>query len=141
MMNLKPYKILWWSIPVIFILIFIGLDSAFDLQLHDTYFVFTSLHIAILFALILGILGGIYWFLKHHKLIDVLSLILSIVTSLTLMGMTIIAILQTLYRTNNFEIFKTLNSIGVVFILILLLVQILLFVNITIGLFKGKKAS
>lgn len=138
-MNIQAYKILWWAIPLICLPITLGPNSAFDLQLHDTYFVFASWHIAVFFSLILGLLGGVYWILKPYKLIQILSIIHSIGSSLTLIGIATISILQTFYRSNNFELFRQLNSIGIILILIFLIVQIILITNVLIGLVSGKR--
>jgi len=37
MQNLKPYKILWWTIPVLFTLFTFTGNITADLQWHDTY--------------------------------------------------------------------------------------------------------
>jgi heme/copper-type cytochrome/quinol oxidase subunit 1 len=66
--------------PLLFLSITLGTDSAFDLQLHDTYFVLPLGNVTILFTFILGILGGAYWILKPYKLIPILSIIHSVGT-------------------------------------------------------------
>ena len=137
-MIIKAYKILWWTIPLIFLPIALGTDGAFDLQLHDTYFVFATWHVAILFTLILGLLGGVYWTLRSYKLNLILSIIHSLGTSLSLTGISIVAILQTIYRSNNFELFRNLNSIGAILILIFTSIQIIFIANVLVGLTKGK---
>ncbi len=138
-MHLKAYKILWWTIPLIFIQITLGTESTFDLQLHDTYFVFSSWHITILFSLILGLLGGLYWILKSFKLVQFLSIIHAVGTSLSLIGIALIAILQTIYRSNHLELFTQLNSIGIIAILIFLIIQIIFIINIVVCLIREKR--
>lgn len=140
-MRIQAYKILWWTIPLIFLPIALGRDSALDIQRHDTYFIFAAWHVAILFTLILGILGGFYWMLKQYKLSQILSIIHSVGTSLSLLGISIIAILQTLYRNNNFEQFGNLLSIGAILIMVFLSIQIIFIANVLIGLIRGKKLN
>jgi len=134
----KAYTILGYSIPLIFVLPFLGKNGAFDLQLHDTYFVFSSLHIALACTTILGISGVIYWMLRDYKLIPTFSTIHSIVTPLSFIGIILIAIRHTTLGNRDLEIFKTLSSVTLILILLFIGGQLLFIINIIVGLIRGK---
>ncbi len=135
----KSYKILWGSIPVILILTLFGKEGAFDLQLHDTYLVTSTWHVAILFAFLLSLLGVIYWLLRNYKLVPGLSKIHVITTLISLIGIILISIQQTVSRAEDFELFRRINSIGIILILALIFAQLLFMTNIIVGLIRGKK--
>ncbi len=124
--------------PILFLPIAFGSDSAFDFQFHETYFVVSSVHLAIISTLFLGILGGIYWFLRKYNLKTTLSIFHAIGTSFSLIGIGLIAIIQTTYWTKDLELFRLLNLIGAIVILILIIVQIIFMANVINGLIKGK---
>ena len=138
-MRFKPYKILWWTIPIIFLPLLLGSESAFDIQLHDSYYVIDSLYLALLISAILLVVGGIYWLLKNYKLINFLSAIHYVLTTMSTFGIAIVSISQTLSRGNNMEYWKPLLSIGLILIGLLVTVQIIFVTNVIIGLFRGKK--
>ena len=139
--HVKPYYVLWWTIPLNFILTILNPDGAFDLQFHDTYFVFFSLHLAIVFSLFLGLLGGIYWLFRAYHLINILSLTHAFTTSIAMLGITLVAIFQNIYRARNYEFLNQLNSIGFLLIAILIIIQLIFIINIIIGLVKGRKEN
>ena len=138
---LKPYKILWWIIPLTFTPVILSPDGAFDLQFHDTYFVFVSLHVAIVFSLFLGFLGGIYWLLRAYHLINILSLTHAFTTSIAMLGIVLIAICQNIFRARSYKFLNLLNSIGFLLIAILIIIQLIFIINIIIGLVKGRKEN
>lgn len=55
----------------------ITINKTLDLQLHDTYFAISNLHLGIFFGVILGLLGLGYWVVNKRKgsLLKPLSLI------------------------------------------------------------------
>ena len=140
MYKLKSYKILWWTIPIIFLLFALDGNSVLNLQWHDTYFVLSALHVALILSLIPGILGVIYWKLKSSNLNTKLSLIHSIGTSLSVVGIALIFLFLELFHiTGNFELFKILNSLHAILFLIFLSLQLMFIANVIIGLSQGKK--
>lgn len=65
----KPYQVLWLSIPVFLALTLLSNADTLDLQLHDTYLIFTPFHFGLFTGLFVALLGAIYWLLRHKKLI------------------------------------------------------------------------
>ncbi len=135
----QPDRILWWTIPILSLPILYNRNSAFDLQLHSTYFIFAFWQLAILFTLILVLYGRIYRLLRSYRLIKFLSFLHSIATSGAIIGIAILTILQTSLAIDNFETFDRLNTIGIALIQFLLGVQIVFLINMAIGIFRGRK--
>lgn len=131
-MKSKYYKILWWSIPVVLILLLLNGSKPIELQIHSTYLVFSSIQLAIILSLILGVLGGLYWMFREYKLVNVLSWIHAGGTSLGILGFSIMAVFQTLFAVDN------LDAMKVNLITILVLIQFLFIVNMILGLCRGK---
>lgn len=122
-----------------FILILLCSDEgAIDMQLHDTYYVIAASHIAVLFAILLGLLGCIYWLLRRYKLVEVLTWVHTIVSIIAILGMAIISILQRKNSEKSFEDFRSINSIGTSLIVLFILVQLLLIINIVVAMMGGR---
>lgn len=137
-MKFKLHKILWWTIPIAFLPLVFGAKSAFDLQYHDTYYICASWLVAAVCTIILGLSGGIYWILRTYQLLPSLKVIHVIGTSFAVIGITIISILQNMYRPGNLDLMIKMNSIALILILIFLGVQIIFIGNVLIGLIQGK---
>lgn len=139
MASIKPYQILWGAIPMIFLTIAITPDKSFDLQLHDTYFVIPSIHMALLISIYLILIGSIYWLVREYKTIRILDTIHSIVTSFGLFAISIIVFAQTIKPENAIRGFTILNSIAMVILALLIFVQIIFIINLIIGIIRGKQ--
>ena len=101
--NRKPYKVIWFSIPLVVILSMFKVDSSLDVHLHNTYYVVHSIHIGIILSVMLGIIGLIYWILRNVKLINWLTTIHTVNTTLTFC---IIALICSIYsKGSDFEYF------------------------------------
>jgi len=61
---------LWWTIPFTFILILLGADASFDLQVHDSYFLIASIHNVIICTSIIVTLGAIYWAARDTRQVN-----------------------------------------------------------------------
>jgi heme/copper-type cytochrome/quinol oxidase subunit 1 len=70
-----PYRWLWASMPVFLLIVLLSTQRSVDIQMHDTYFVTSLLQLAIVAALLCGLLGGIYWLARRRQLITSLTVI------------------------------------------------------------------
>lgn len=123
-------------------------NTAIDLQLHDTYFVIAPLHISFLMSFILGIWAIIYYMstrIIKKKLNLTLGEIhfwttfygvLFIQISMQLIGMSTFP-----GRYYGFYNFRLLNSSITILALILLMSQLVYFVNLFYSLAKGQKVN
>lgn len=64
-----PHKAIWSVIPVFLMIGFFFSYRTMDIQFHDTYFVFSSFVLGLIFSTILLIIGFIYWHHREKKLI------------------------------------------------------------------------
>lgn len=137
----KPYKTIWLANPLILGLSIIGFNSAIDIQIHDTYFVIASIYIGILFSITLGIIGFIYWLVRHKKLINWMTLshvIITISTSalFVITGLAFKKVIET-----DFDRFRTVNQILVAIILIAILSQLIFIMNLVLSLIRNKEKN
>ena len=150
-MKLKPYKILWWTIPIVILCFTFLTRDTIDIQMHDTYFVIPPHQLSILFTLILGGIGGLYWVLKDRHLNALLSSIHSIGTAVSLIVITLMLTVRNKYFEKltaedlnsiaQFEAINHINTTHSIVILVFLILQVLFLVNIGLGLIKGNKAD
>lgn len=82
----KPDTICWVAIPLLLFIGLLTITQSVNFYLHDTYFVVTGLHLAILFALILAILGLGYRLVRMAKGVLV-TLLTKVHLGMTLGGM------------------------------------------------------
>ncbi len=85
----KPHQVLWIAIPVILAITLFSKAETIDIQMHDNYLVITPFHMGLLFGGFLAFLGGIYWLLRHRKLLGGLT---ATHLALTLAGVLLLAI-------------------------------------------------
>ena len=60
LINAKPHFFLWLSIPLI-LLIGFNDHETIDINIHDTYFVITGWHLAVLISFLFAVQGLVYW--------------------------------------------------------------------------------
>ena len=141
----EPYKIIWWSIPIISGISIIRWNYSIDIQMHDTYFVINSFHAGILFAIVLFIIGGIYWLVKSKKLIDSLTIVHITITIFLFLSIVIFfakpdVVKMALDQNNsNFEAWKLWNQMIIGGILVWVLSQLIFLVNLVISLIRNEE--
>lgn len=59
------YKLLWYTIPVIFMIGVIGRDQFIEINYGPTYYVFTVLHVGLALSTLIFLNGLIYYVLRH----------------------------------------------------------------------------
>ncbi len=59
----KPYLLFWTFVVVILLLSFYQDDRTLDINIHDSYFVFSQQQILISVSIFFGLTGMIYWIL------------------------------------------------------------------------------
>ncbi len=64
----KPHLIFLFSIPIIILSGLLSSNGTLDINIHDTYFVFSQNHLTILISIFFGIIGFGYWaMLKNNR--------------------------------------------------------------------------
>ena len=134
----RPEKICWFAIPVILLIGLITFNKTFDLQVHDTYFVTSNLHIEILFSLLLGLLGLGYWLVNKVKarLLKLLTWIHLVFTIGSIAVVLLLTILIDLLTEGSSEYFKLVNVSMKGALSAFILGQLIYLVNLPIGIFR-----
>ncbi len=104
----KTHIIFWLSTPILLILISSIPDSAFDLQLHDVYFLIAPFHMAIFIVYIIMLIGFIYWSLRNYRLIKWMKVTHCLLTILPIIVISILLIVH--QNLNNFVTSNLINS-------------------------------
>ncbi|WP_299190306.1 hypothetical protein [uncultured Aquimarina sp.] len=137
----KPYLLFCGIIPLLLLLSNYEADQTLDINIHDTYYVFSRQHLIILVSILFGLTGFIYWLLErfNFKTLTLLNLLHLIFT----VGIILINSMQEFlvdyflgksYYTNS----HVPNSSIWLFILIISIGQIIFVVNIFLAILKGK---
>lgn len=139
----KPHFIFWGAIIILLITNFIKKSelegSVLDINIHDTYFVVAHSHATYMACFFLAFIGLIYFTLNIFKL--VLRTWLTIAhTLITVVGTLFLMYPISLIPMKQYEGFPTmpadLNTEIILVLLLIAAVQILLLLNISIGLIK-----
>ncbi len=71
----KPYLIFWGVIPLLLFQSFYQDNQTLDINIHDTYYVFSQQQLLVLLSLFFALTGFIYWLLKnfHFKTLILLN--------------------------------------------------------------------
>ncbi|WP_405208233.1 hypothetical protein [Aquimarina sp. LLG6339-5] len=137
----KPYLLFWGIIPLLLLLSYYEADQTLDINIHDTYYVFSQQQLMILVSIFFGLTGFIYWLLErfNFKTVTLLNLLHLIFT----IGLILINSIQELladyflgksYYTNS----HVPNTSIWLFILIISIGQIIFVVNIFLAILKGR---
>ena len=133
----KPHLIFWLSIPLIMLSGFVSSIENLDINIHDTYYIFSLTDLNILISVLFAIIGLGYWIMlkANRKLSKWLNLIH---ITLTFGGILLIWILAQLFRESLME-YDFNNNLTLAIHLITFIVvfgQIIYLINIVRGLIK-----
>lgn len=138
----KPHLIFFIAIPFIILVGFLNRDTATDINLHDTYYVISHFNIALLIAIVIGILGIGYWGVQNanrilSKKMNGTHIVLTFGGLLALFVIDYIPHLST--PDSEFPLFDESPSKNLIITLIVLLIafgQIVYLVNMITSIFR-----
>ena len=107
--------------------------------MHDTYFVIASIHIGLLFSVLLGIIGLIYWLIRNKRLVNWMTAIHVTSTILTFALIILTGLIFKKVIESDFETFRTINQILFAIILYAFLSQLIFITNLILSLIKSKE--
>ena len=135
----KPHLIFFLSIPIIILFGILNRNEILDINVHDTYFVFSPIDLTILISILFGIIGIGYWIMlkANRKLSKWLNLIH---ITLTFGGILLIWILAQLFRESIMAYnFNNNLTFGIYLIaLIAIFGQLIYPINIISGIIKKR---
>jgi len=141
----KPHVIFWGAIPLLLLISFIRKiemeSSALDINIHDTYFVIAHSHFTLLVSVLIAFLGFIYFL--SNKLKIILNVWLNLIhTLITIFGTLFISYPFTIVLGEQGSRFTDRvayeNAAIVIVILILVGCQLLLLINLILGILKKR---
>ena len=137
----KPHVIFWSFVLMLLLLSFYQDDQTLDINVHDTYFVFSQQQILILISLFLGFTGLIYWIIERYGLKT--SVVLNILHLILTIGILIIngirsAIGDHFIGERYYENTYIPDSSVWIFIFIIIIGQFVFIINIILSIIKGK---
>lgn len=132
----KPHVVMWGGAVVIMLLGIFRMNVGLDIQMHDTYIVTNYLHIGIILALLLGILGLGYWMVRKTPLIRWMTSGHVIVTLLTfLLFMT--GILGVSYESYEYSYLVKIGSISVLLSVLTVIFQPIYLFNLIVSTLRN----
>lgn len=140
----KPHLVLWLSIPVLLALTLLSNAATLDLQLHDTYIIFTPFHFMLLMSFMVALLGGIYWALRHKKLVKWMTITHFTLTLAGIVLVSISVVAPHVFMPEAVDGRGLFNQQGasrliVMAMLILVLVQLVFLVNVVMAMTARKR--
>jgi len=141
----KPHIAFLGFIPLLFLIVLINRNNTHSFSIHDTYYVFSSLTLAILNSFAFGCIGIMYWLmLKNNKDLSKKLNWLHLIT--TLNGTILIVILSQFYKEIttehllSYSDFNTsLNIIIFIIVLLIVVAQLLFIINVISSLIIKNK--
>ena len=138
----KPHLIFLFSIPLIMLSGFLSSVKDLDINIHDTYYVFSLFHLNTLISIIFVVIGLGYWIMlkANRRLSKWLNLIH---IALTFGGILLIWILAQLFRESIMAYDFNSNLTLAIYLIALIAVfgQIIYPINIISGLIKNKTSG
>ena len=143
----NPHLIFLISIPIILLVGVLGGDHTIDLNVHDTYFVISNFHLALLISVVFGLISIGYWLII--KLRGQLSSWLSLVhIILTVGGFIILWIGNIIFSQSildsaipSIDGIRTQNLIIAVLLIVIIIGQLVYPINLLIGLIRRKEKT
>jgi len=83
----QPHQLFWGSTFLIWLAVLLIPTEAIDLQIHDTYFVIAYYHWAMLFTIVLGGIGFLYWFFRKKSMIRWMTIFHVLITIIPIVGL------------------------------------------------------
>lgn len=101
----QPHAIFWLLVLLMTLLGFLLGDTTFDINIHDTYYVFTLVHFSLLWAIIFFFVGTSYWAISLFKKQIYKTLItIHVIGSIFCLLCMYYSIISTLHFQNNAEL-------------------------------------
>lgn len=140
MIKHQPASVCWLLAGFTLFTGILSKDNIIDIQLHDTYFVFTNFYVGLLFALMLGVEGIGYYMIRQNnrRLVSGLNWIHLILTFLCILFLFSVSINPKSVSSNqyDFERWQILGMASIIAFLLLTFAQLVYLLNLTIGLFR-----
>ena len=143
----NPYLIFLLSIPLIMLIGILSGEADLDINVHDTYYVISYLHLAILISILFAIISIGYWIMlktnrKLSKWFNLTHIILTIGGLISLFGISILPS-DSNYDSSSliFDDLAMESLLRTLIILLMIFGQLIYIINLIIGIFRTRKTS
>lgn len=119
-----PYKLLWYTIPVIMIIALTGRNHTLDIQYHETYYIFTLPHVGFVVSGLLLLNGWMYYVLRQKTGFFTLNRIHVMLTITLSILIVLYGLFWTSWLKTDYAKFGIAHDITSVLILLLVLSQV-----------------
>lgn len=127
---------MFMSILIIFILAIVNPNEFIDIQLHDTYFVISPIHLGAILSFYLGLTGIIYWLLRKLSCVKWMTITHIIFTILACVFFQIFSLISSKFIEIDNNAIRIMYQIVTVIILFGILSQVIFVVNIFLSLIR-----
>lgn len=131
-----PYRFAWVAAPIVFVLPLLSARSIVDFQLHDTYFVSASVHLGLLLAMVLLLIGLVYWLARSLRLVSWMTATHLFLTVLFFLAIGVGIMLSSYFSLGDFRFFARINAVISVLVVAVVMSQFLFLLNLFIGLIR-----
>lgn len=136
----QPYKWFWYPIPLMLIIGLVKINSAFDLQFHDTYIVISYYHISIFFAIYYSVVGYVYWLFKEKKLFKWMTYFHWVISIFLIFALLLIDLYPYLEENSgvvfDYDYFQKVNYIVSILFMLWIFSQLIFLLNLLISLLR-----
>lgn len=136
------YKLFLIVIPFLLLFGFLNREDTLDINIHDTYYIISCLHTAVLLSLLFGIYAWGYWVIRKSRS-SVLNLIVKLHLAITFLGPIVEFGLSQFYRTETMEYEFNLKLSFILWgvVVFVLLGQLLFPVSLIYGMISRKNRT
>ena len=132
-----PYKVWWYAIPILLLLSALGPGRSIDIQWHDTYFIITSLSFSILFSIMAGVFGIMYWAFRNRKLSKWMTLFHLIINLMSFIGVILLSLFYFELMGRNRSSFYIIQKTILIFLALNVCSQFVFILNLVLSLRKN----
>ena len=133
----------FWLVSIIILLIGLSnIDGTLDINVHDTYFIISHFHVAIILFTIYFIYGLGYWLVQEKfkkTLIKTLTILHSVILIGSFLAYQIVIFYARYFPSNDFPLFDDYQTINITILVCFFLCLIALpiyITNLTISVFR-----
>ncbi|MBW1298418.1 hypothetical protein [Aquimarina litoralis] len=136
-----PYVIFWSSIPILLLVSHYKANQTLDINIHDTYYVFSQQQLCVFLSVFFGITGLVYWLLKkfNFKTIPILAVLHIFFSVGVVLGNSIQELLVDYFLGKRYYTITDIPYAStLIFILMISIGQIIFLLNVFLAIVNGR---
>lgn len=130
----RPYRSAWITAPLVLILSILSGNSTVTLQVYDTCLLTSPLTVGLLLAVMLTVIGLVYWLSRSIDLVGWMTVCHLFLTVLFFIALGGAILLSGFVDLGDFRRFSQFNAVMVVTVSLAVLSQLIFVVNLSVGI-------